>query len=64
MAVKIEKGGWILIFLIGVALVGYSLNRYGVIDLSKWIGRQERVRQRRDGRCHQAFVAPSIFNEQ
>jgi NitT/TauT family transport system substrate-binding protein len=33
MAVKIERGGWILIFLIGVALVGYSLNRYGVLSL-------------------------------
>jgi outer membrane protein OmpA-like peptidoglycan-associated protein/ABC-type taurine transport system substrate-binding protein len=38
MAVKIEKGGWILIFLIGLALVGYSLNRYGVLDISKWLG--------------------------
>jgi len=37
MAVKVERGGWVLIFLIGVALVGYSLNRYGVIDLSKWV---------------------------
>jgi NitT/TauT family transport system substrate-binding protein len=36
MAVKIERGGWVLIFLIGVALVGYSLNRYGVIDLEKF----------------------------
>ncbi|HEX4605617.1 MAG TPA: phosphate ABC transporter substrate-binding/OmpA family protein [Candidatus Angelobacter sp.] len=33
MAVKIQKGGWILIFLVGVALVGYSLHKYGVIDL-------------------------------
>ncbi|MGD0826311.1 MAG: hypothetical protein ABR908_17150, partial [Terriglobales bacterium] len=38
MAVKIERGGWVLIFLVGVALVGYSLNRYGVIDFSKWTG--------------------------
>ena len=38
MAVKIEKGGWILIFLIGVALVGYSLNRYGIVDFGKMIG--------------------------
>jgi NitT/TauT family transport system substrate-binding protein len=38
MAVKIEKGGWIFIFLVGVALVGYSLSRYGVLDLSKWLG--------------------------
>ena len=38
MAVKIEKGGWLLIFVIGVALVGYSLNKYGVLDLSKWLG--------------------------
>ena len=38
MAVKIEKGGWILIFLIGLALVGYSLNRYGILDVHKWFG--------------------------
>jgi len=38
MAVKIEKGGVILIFLIGLALVGYSLVHYGVIDPSKWSG--------------------------
>ena len=38
MAVKIEKGGWFLIFLIGLVLVGYSLNRYGVLDFSKWVG--------------------------
>ncbi len=36
MAVKIEKGGWILVFLIGLVLVGYGLNRYGYLDLSKW----------------------------
>ena len=33
MAVKIERGGWLLIFLIGLALVGYSLNRYGVLNI-------------------------------
>jgi NitT/TauT family transport system substrate-binding protein len=38
MAVRIEKGGWILIFLIGLALVGYSLDRYGVLNLHQWIG--------------------------
>ena len=38
MAVKIEKGGWMLIFLIGLALVGFSLYKYDVIDLSKWSG--------------------------
>ncbi len=38
MALKIEKGGWFLIFLIGVALVGYSLYKYNVIDLSKLTG--------------------------
>ena len=38
MAVKIEKGGWFLIFLIGLALVGYSLNRYGMLDFGKWFG--------------------------
>jgi NitT/TauT family transport system substrate-binding protein len=31
MAVKIEKGGWTLIFLIGLGLVGYSLDRYGIV---------------------------------
>jgi len=36
MAIKIEKGGWVLIFIIGVALVGYSLNKYGVLDFSKY----------------------------
>jgi len=32
MAVRIEKGGWILIFLIGAGLVGYSLYKYGLLD--------------------------------
>src|SRR5215471_4737902 len=32
MAVKIEKGGWILIGLIGVGLVGYALKKYGVLE--------------------------------
>jgi len=41
MAVKIEKGGWILIFLIGFALVAYSLNRYGVFNLSGWFDKKE-----------------------
>src|SRR5215470_5156705 len=38
MAVKIEKGGWLLIFLVGLALVGYALYRYDLIDLSQWGG--------------------------
>jgi outer membrane protein OmpA-like peptidoglycan-associated protein/ABC-type taurine transport system substrate-binding protein len=38
MAVKIERGGWLLIFLIGLALVGYSLNKYGVLDIGSWFG--------------------------
>jgi NitT/TauT family transport system substrate-binding protein len=38
MAVKIEKGGWFLIFLIGLALVGYSLYKYGYLDTSKLTG--------------------------
>ncbi len=41
MGVRIEKGGWILIFLLGVALVGYSLHRYGVLDLRRWLGPPE-----------------------
>ncbi len=32
MAVRIEKGGWAMIFLVGLGLVGYALNRYGVFD--------------------------------
>ncbi len=32
MAVRIEKGGWALIFLIGVGLVGYSGYKYGWWD--------------------------------
>jgi NitT/TauT family transport system substrate-binding protein len=36
---KIERGGWVLIFLIGAALVGYSLNRYGIIDFNKLTGK-------------------------
>lgn len=40
MAVRIEKGGWILIFLLGLGLVGYSLDRYGVIDLSRLVGKR------------------------
>jgi outer membrane protein OmpA-like peptidoglycan-associated protein/ABC-type amino acid transport substrate-binding protein len=38
MAVKIEKGGWVLIFLIGLGLVGYSLNKYGILDLGGMFG--------------------------
>src|SRR6266496_5027990 len=38
MGMKIERGGWVLIFLIGVALVGYSLSRYGIINLGSWAG--------------------------
>ena len=38
MAVKIEKGGWLLIFLVGLALVGYSLHRYGIVDFSNLTG--------------------------
>jgi outer membrane protein OmpA-like peptidoglycan-associated protein/ABC-type taurine transport system substrate-binding protein len=40
MAIKIEKGGWILIFLVGLSLVGYSLYRYGMLDWRKWTGQR------------------------
>lgn len=40
MAVKIEKGGWVLIFLIGLAVVVFGLNRYNVIDLQQWLGKK------------------------
>ncbi len=32
MALRIEKGGWLLIFLIGAGLVGYSLHKYGLLE--------------------------------
>ncbi len=38
MAVKIEKGGWALIFLVGLGLVGYSLQRYGVVNFRSVLG--------------------------
>ena len=38
MAVKIEKGGWTLIFILGLGLVGYSLHKYEVINLSSLFG--------------------------
>src|ERR1017187_9599218 len=38
MAVKIERGGGVLIFSIGLGLVGYSLDRYGIVDFRKWFG--------------------------
>ncbi len=38
MAVKIEKGGWALIFLMGAGLVGYALNRYNIVDLGSLFG--------------------------
>jgi NitT/TauT family transport system substrate-binding protein len=40
MAVRIEKGGWIAIFLIGAGLVGYSLEKYGVISVGSWFGKK------------------------
>src|SRR5574338_1667208 len=40
MAVRIEKGGWILIFLVGLGLVGYALDRYGVVNLSALLGKK------------------------
>src|SRR5271157_1461015 len=43
MAVKIEKGGWILIFLIGLALVGYSLDRYGIVNVRGLFGSKAKV---------------------
>jgi NitT/TauT family transport system substrate-binding protein len=38
MAVRIERGGWILIFLIGLGLVGYSLDRYGIVNFRQMFG--------------------------
>jgi outer membrane protein OmpA-like peptidoglycan-associated protein/ABC-type nitrate/sulfonate/bicarbonate transport system substrate-binding protein len=41
LSVRIEKGGWILIFLLGVSLVGYSFHRYGFLDWRRWLGPPE-----------------------
>jgi NitT/TauT family transport system substrate-binding protein len=41
MAVRVEKGGWLLIGLIGLGLVGYSLDRYGLLNLSGWFGKKD-----------------------
>ena len=42
MAVRIEKGGWLFIFLIGLGLVGYSLDKYGIINLrGRFAGRSD-----------------------
>src|SRR5882724_8817631 len=38
MAVKIEKGGWTLIFALGLGLVAYSLHKYEVINLGSLFG--------------------------
>ena len=40
MAVKIEKGGWLFIFLIGLALVGYGLYHYNIVDVDQWTGKK------------------------
>jgi outer membrane protein OmpA-like peptidoglycan-associated protein len=34
MAVQIQKGGWITIFLVGAGLTAYALHKYGIVDLS------------------------------
>ena len=36
MAVKIEKGGKILIFVLGLGLIAYGLNKYGYLDLGSF----------------------------
>jgi NitT/TauT family transport system substrate-binding protein len=42
MAVRIEKGGWLFIFLIGLGLVGYSLDKYGIVNLrGRFAGRSD-----------------------
>ena len=39
MAIRIEKGGWAFIFVLGAGLVGYSLDKYGVVDFSGLLGK-------------------------
>lgn len=41
MAVRIEKGGWITIFLLGLGLTGYALHKYDVVDLSSILGKSD-----------------------
>ncbi len=38
MAVKIERGGKILIFLAGLAIIGYALHKYNLVDFGKFTG--------------------------
>jgi NitT/TauT family transport system substrate-binding protein len=38
MAVKIERGGKILIFIIGLVLIGYALYKYNIVDFGKLTG--------------------------
>ncbi len=45
MAVRIEKGGWALIFLAGAALVSYSLHRYRLVDLRAVFGEPGEIRK-------------------
>lgn len=37
MAIRVQKGGWLVIFLLGLGLIGYSLHKYGVVDLNRWM---------------------------
>jgi NitT/TauT family transport system substrate-binding protein len=37
MAVKIERGGYVLMTLLGLGMVGYALNRYGLLNIGKLI---------------------------
>ncbi|HLJ90070.1 MAG TPA: phosphate ABC transporter substrate-binding/OmpA family protein [Candidatus Angelobacter sp.] len=37
MAVRIERGGRILIFLIGLVAIGFALNKYKIVDFSRWM---------------------------
>jgi ABC-type nitrate/sulfonate/bicarbonate transport system substrate-binding protein len=39
MAVRIERGGWIAIFLLGLGLTGYALNKYRIVDLTAILGK-------------------------
>jgi NitT/TauT family transport system substrate-binding protein len=42
MAVQIQKGGWVLIFALGAGIVGYALDRYGVVNFGGMFGREKR----------------------
>lgn len=63
MAVKIEKGGWTLIFLIGLGLVGYSLDRYGIVHLRHSFGSRSKPAAAESVDTSKPLVLPAAVND-